>query len=46
MNAMALVQQFGKPDIFMIITRSPDWQEIKDNLKEGQTAKDRPYLVT
>ena len=45
MDAMALVQRFGKPDIFITITCNPDWQEIKDNLKEGQTAQDRPDLV-
>ena len=32
MDAMALVQRFGKPDIFLIMTCNPNWLEIKQEL--------------
>jgi hypothetical protein len=28
MDAMALVQTYGKPDIFLTMTCNPNWQEI------------------
>ncbi|KAJ9568236.1 LOW QUALITY PROTEIN: hypothetical protein OSB04_004202 [Centaurea solstitialis] len=31
-DAMTLVQKFGKPDIFLTITCNPNWQEIKEHL--------------
>ncbi|KAM3200601.1 hypothetical protein P3L10_032963 [Capsicum annuum] len=43
---MALVQHFGKPDLFITMTCNPDWPEIQENLIEGQLAQDRPYLET
>ncbi|XP_070009184.1 uncharacterized protein [Nicotiana sylvestris] len=46
MDAMALVQHFGKPDLFITRICNPDWAEIKENLCEGQLAEDRPDLVT
>ncbi|KAM3232829.1 hypothetical protein P3L10_018188 [Capsicum annuum] len=45
-DAMALVQYFGKPDLFITMTCNPDWPEIQENLIEGQLAQDRPDLVT
>ncbi|XP_075108897.1 uncharacterized protein LOC142180730 [Nicotiana tabacum] len=45
MDAMALVQRFGKPDLFIIMTCNPDWAEIQENLCEGQFAQDRPDLI-
>jgi hypothetical protein len=45
MDAMALVQTYGKPDIFLTMTCNPNWQEIQDALLPGQTAQDRPDLV-
>ena len=33
MDAMALVQVFGKPDIFLTITCNPNWFEIKEELE-------------
>ena len=33
MDAMALVQRFGKPDIFLTMTCNPNWQEIKQELR-------------
>ena len=32
MDAMALVQKFGKPDIFLTMTCNPNWDGIKNEL--------------
>ncbi|KAG5530742.1 hypothetical protein RHGRI_025642 [Rhododendron griersonianum] len=45
LDAIALVQCFGKPDLFITMTCNPDWKEIKDFLKQGQLAQDRPDLT-
>lgn len=46
LDAMTLVQDDGKPDLFITMTCNPQWPEIHDNLKPGQTAQDRPDLVS
>jgi len=46
MDAMALVRKYGKPDIFLTMTCNPNWDEIRQLLLPGQTAQDRPDLVT
>ena len=46
MDAMALVQHFGRPDLFITMTCNPDWIEIQQELRLGQTPQDRPDLVT
>ena len=46
LDAMAMVQHYGKPDIFLTMTCNPEWNEIKDELKEGQLAQDRPDLTS
>ncbi|GJS72867.1 uncharacterized protein Tco_0705708 [Tanacetum coccineum] len=40
LDAMTLVQDAGKPDIFLTMTCNPNWPEIVENLYEGQTAQD------
>ncbi len=45
-DAMAKVRKFGKPDLFVTFTCNPKWKEITNALLLGQTAKDRPKLVT
>jgi hypothetical protein len=45
MDAMALVQKYGKPDIFLTMTCNPNWDEIKNELYPGQCTQDRPDLV-
>lgn len=45
-NAMSLVQRFGKPDLFLTMTCNPSWKEITDNLMPGERADDRPDLVS
>jgi hypothetical protein len=45
-DAMARVRKFGKPDLFVTFTCNHQWKEITNALLLGQTAKDRPELVT
>ena len=45
-DAMSIVREFGKPDLFITMTCNPNWQEIQENLFEGQKASDRPDLVS
>jgi hypothetical protein len=45
MDAMALVQKYGKPDIFLTMTCNPNWEEIIRELEPGQTPQDRPDLI-
>jgi hypothetical protein len=45
MDAMALVQKFGKPDIFLTMTCNPHWDEIRRELLPEQTPQDHPDLV-
>ncbi|XP_021761301.1 uncharacterized protein LOC110726143 [Chenopodium quinoa] len=45
LNTMALVQKYGKPDLFVTMTCKANWAEIKAELELGETAQDRPDLV-
>ncbi|GFV21567.1 helitron_like_N domain-containing protein [Trichonephila clavipes] len=44
-DAMSVVRDFGKPDLFLTFTCNPKWKEIKDNLFPEQKPHDRPDLV-
>lgn len=44
-DAMCLVRQYGKPDLFITFTCNPYWPEIQENLFPNQTYCDRPDLV-
>jgi hypothetical protein len=44
--SMAIVHQYGKPDLFITMTCNPKWEEIVSALKPGKIANDRPDLVT
>lgn len=44
-DAMALVNRFGKPDLFVTITCNPHWVEIINSLLPHQTYSDRPDIV-
>jgi hypothetical protein len=46
LNAMAIVQRFGKPDYFITMMCNPYWKEITTNLEPGQKPHDRPDLVS
>nr|XP_027122232.1 uncharacterized protein LOC113739192 [Coffea arabica] len=45
LDAMALVQKYGKPDIFLTMTCNPAWKEIQENLKYHEKPQDRPDLL-
>jgi len=45
LDAMAVVQRFGKPDLFVTMTANPSWPEIVANLRAGETAANRPDLT-
>ncbi|XP_004295965.1 PREDICTED: uncharacterized protein LOC101307681 [Fragaria vesca subsp. vesca] len=45
-DAMALVQKYGRPDLFITMTCNPNWEEVKSQLLQGQVPQDRPDLVT
>jgi hypothetical protein len=45
MNVMALVQKYGKHDVFLTMTCNSNWDEITQNLYHGQSAHDRLDLV-
>ena len=44
-DAMCIVRQFGRPDLFLTMTANPSWPEITENLKPGEVYIDRPDLV-
>ncbi|XP_019224252.1 PREDICTED: uncharacterized protein LOC109205937 [Nicotiana attenuata] len=46
MDAIALVQHFGIPDIFLTMTCNPFWPEIQENLLSTDEAQNRPDLVS
>lgn len=45
LDAMALVQKYGKPDLFLTMTCNPNWQEIKENLKYDERSMMRALLI-
>ncbi|XP_070049126.1 uncharacterized protein [Nicotiana tomentosiformis] len=45
-DAMALVQCFEKPDLFITMTCNTEWTEIQENLYPGQLLQHKPDLVT
>ncbi|XP_060973322.1 uncharacterized protein LOC115695347 isoform X2 [Cannabis sativa] len=45
MEAMALVQCYGKPDIFLTMTCNPNWKEITNELCQHEESHNRPDLV-
>lgn len=44
-DAISLLRRFGKPNLFITMTTNPDWKEIKENLRPGETAIDRPDIM-
>jgi hypothetical protein len=45
-DAMAIVREYGSPDIFLTTTCSPNWEEILEKLPGGyQNTQDRPDIV-
>ncbi|XP_070022028.1 uncharacterized protein [Nicotiana sylvestris] len=46
MDAIALVQHFGKPDLFITMTCNLSWMEIKEHLISTDEAHNRPDLIS
>ena len=46
MDAMSLVQRYGKPDIFLIMTCNRNWLEIKNLLLKTDKIENHPDLVS
>ena len=44
-DAMSIVRELGKPDLFVTFTCNPKWAEITRELMPDQTAADRPDLM-
>lgn len=40
-DAMSYVRKYGRPDLFITFTCNPQWDDIKNNLFDGQTPTDR-----
>ena len=43
---MAIVRILGRPSLFLTFIANPNWPEILYKLYPGQTANDRPDLIT
>ena len=44
-DAMAIVQCYGKPDLFITSMCNPKWEEIAGTLLDNQSPCDRPDIV-
>lgn len=45
-DSMAIVREFGTPDMFITMTCNPNWPEIQENIQPHQSAQDRPDIVS
>lgn len=45
-DGLSIARTYGNPDLFITMTCNPEWPEIRDNLRPGETWHDRPDLVT
>ena len=45
-DSMAIVREYGKPDLFVTVTCNPNWPEITNELLPNQQASDRPDLIS
>lgn len=46
LDAIALVQRFGKPDLFITMACNAEWSEIRRELKQGQRPQDKLDLMS
>lgn len=44
-DSLAICHSRGKPSFFITITTNPNWTEITEKLRPGQTASDIPVIV-
>ena len=45
LDAMSIVQHFGKPSLFITMSCNPNWPEIKNNLPLSKASNFRPDIV-
>ncbi|XP_065362023.1 uncharacterized protein LOC135955598 [Calliphora vicina] len=45
LDAMSIVQHFGKPSLFLTMTCNPSWTEITNNIGPHESANFRPELI-
>ena len=45
-DAIALVQSYGKPSLFVTFTSNPNWPEIQRAIRQGNTELDKTFLIT
>ena len=45
-DGMAIIREHHKPDFFITMTTNSKWPEIEKHLLQGQTAQDRPDIVS
>ena len=44
-DAMTYVRKYGRPDLFITFTCNPKWEEIQDQLFQGQLPSHRPDII-
>lgn len=44
-DAMSLVQKYGKPDLFITMTCNSKWEEIVSNIRKNEEVINRPDIV-
>jgi len=44
-DSLAIASKLGNPTFFVTVTCNPEWEEIKSQLRPGQTFADRPLVV-
>ena len=45
LDVVAIVARFGKPDYFSTMTASPNWVEVRRNLRPVEAAADRALVA-
>lgn len=45
LNALALVQRYDKPGLFITMTSNPNWPEVKEHLALSEHVQHRPDIV-
>jgi hypothetical protein len=44
-DAIALESKYGTPTLFITMTANPNWEEVQNELKPGQTAQNRADII-
>lgn len=45
LDVMAMTHQFGPPHLFITMTANPNWDEVQEALKPGQSPRDRADII-